>query len=125
MKCFFYGHNKESEGLTGFNSLVSFVIPDYGITFRAQFNGNREECECSSLLALLEFIELNPHLFKNKRIEIFGNNYRIISQINQGITTPEKLEPYLIVAVGYKQKIPFTLNWIPDNENMAQDGLTA
>ena len=125
MKCFFYGHNRDADGSTGFNSLVSFVIPDIGITFRAQFKGGREECEYASLLALLEFIELNPHLFKNKRIEVFGNNYVIINQVNHGTQTSRNLEPYHNIAVGYKHKIPFTLSWIPDNENIAQDGLVA
>jgi len=125
MKCFFYGHNRDAEGSTGFNSLVSFAIPDVGITFRAQFKGGREECEYASLLALLEFIELNPHLFKNRRIEVFGNNSRIINQVNRGAHPPRNLEPYLNMAVDYKHKIPFTLTWIPDSENIAQDGLVA
>ena len=123
MKCFFHGHKREFEGLSGFNGIVSFTIPDIGITFRAQYTGNRHECEYAGFLALLEFVELNPHLFKNKRIEIFGNDYKIISQINQKSRPSKSLEPYLNMAVVYKRKIPFTLNWIPDNENLAQDGL--
>lgn len=125
MKCFFYGHSREFKNLTGYDSLVSFVIPDLGVSFRAQFKGSHEECEYSSLLALLEFIELNPHLFRNKRIEIFGNDYKIISQVNHRTQTPRNLEPYLNMAVGYRHKIPFTLSWIPDHENIAQDGLVA
>jgi hypothetical protein len=125
MKCFFHGRNRESESLSGYTGVVSFIIPDIGITFRAQFNGDPHECEYASLLALLEFVELNPHLFKNKRIEIYGNDYNVVSQVNRGSEPPKELEPYLDVAVGYKKKIPFTLNWIPDNENLAQDGLVA
>jgi len=125
MKCFFYGYNRDIQGSTGFNSLVSFAIPDVGITFRAQFKGGHDECEYASLLALLEFIELNPHLFKNRRIEVYGNNNKIISQVNRGSQPPRNLEPYLNMAVDYRHKIPFTLNWIPDNENIAQDGLLA
>jgi hypothetical protein len=125
MKCFFYGYNRDGEGSTGFNSLVSFAIPDVGITFRAQFKGGLEECEYASLLALLEFIELNPHLFRNRRIEVFGNNHQIINQVNRGTQPPQDLEPYLNMAMDYRNKIPFTLNWIPDSENIAQDGLTA
>jgi hypothetical protein len=109
--------------MSGFNGLVSFAIPDIGITFRAQYKGGRDECEYASLLALLEFVELNPHLFRNRRIEIFGNDYKIINQVNHGARPSRHLEPYVNMAVGYKQKIPFTLNWIPDNENLAQDGL--
>jgi len=123
MRCFFHGRNRDAEGMSGFNGLVSFAIPDIGIAFRAQFKGSYEECEYASLLALLEFVELNPHLFKNKRIEIFGNDYRIINKVNRGTQPSRDLDPYLNMAVGYKQKIPFTLNWIPDGDNLAQDNL--
>lgn len=125
MRCFFHGRNRGYEGSSGYNGLVSFAIPDIGIVFRAQYNGNRHECEYASLLALLEFVELNPHLFKNKRIEIYGNDFGVINQVNQGAQISKDLEPYLNMAVGYKQKIPFTLNWIPDNENLAQDNYPA
>jgi hypothetical protein len=124
MRCFYRGQTREKAGSENFNSFVSFTIPDIGITFRAQFNGSQDECEYASLLALLEFVELNPHLFKNKRIEIFGDNHKIIGQVNQMIKAPKDLEPYLNLAVGYKRKFPFTLKWIPVNENPAQDGLT-
>ena len=123
MRCFFHGRNRGEDGASGFNGLVSFAIPDIGITFRAQYQGGRDECEYASLLALLEFVELNPHLFRNKRIEIYGNDNKVISQVNEGSQPTRDLEPYLNMAVGYRHKIPFTLIWIPDNENMAQDGL--
>jgi hypothetical protein len=121
MRCFFQGNRRDSDSITGENGYVSFAIPDYGISFRAQFSGTQDECEYASLLALLEFVELNPHLFKDKRIEIFGDNYRIISQINKQINIPKDLEQYCDMALGYKKKFPFTLRWIPDNENPAQD----
>jgi hypothetical protein len=125
MKCFFYGRNLENESLSGHNGLVSFTIPEIGIVFKAPYTGNHHECEYASFLALLEFVELNPHLFKNKRIEIYGNDSKIISQINQKSRPSKALEPYLNMAVGYRRKIPFTLNWIPDNENLAQDRMSA
>ncbi len=125
MKCFYQGRQRDSESITGGNGFVSFAIPDIGITFRAQFSGTKDECDYASLLALLEFVELNPHLFKNKRIEIFGDNSKIISQVNQKIMPSKELEPYLNMAVGYKSKIPFILKWIPDSENLAQDGMPA
>jgi hypothetical protein len=123
MRCYFRGKTREIKSGDGHNGYVSFTIPDMGITFRAQFNGNQNECEYASLLALLEFVELNPHLFRNKRIEIFGDNHAIIGQVNQLVKAPKDLEPYLNLAVGYKRKIPFILKWIPVNENPAQDGL--
>ncbi len=121
MKCFFSGISRENENLMGHNGLVSFAIPDIGITFKAQYSGNRQECEYAGFLALLEFVELNPHLFKNRRIEVFGDDYKVISQVNQKTRPSKKLEPYLHTVMGYRRKIPFTLNWIPGNENLAQD----
>lgn len=123
MKCFYQGRHRENEGISGHNGYVSFAIPDLGITFRAQFSGTQDECDYASLLALLEFVELNPHLFKNRRIEIFGDNFKVVSQVNQQINPPKDLEPYMDMAVGYKKKIPFILKWIPVSENPAQDGL--
>lgn len=125
MKCFFHGRKRNIEGISGSNGLVSFTIPDIGISFRAPYTGNRHECEYASFLALLEFVDLNPHLFKNRRLEIFGDDYKIISQINQKSRPSKSLEPFLNMVVGYKRKIPFTLNWIPDSENLAQDAMSA
>ncbi len=123
MKCFYQGFRRQSADMTGHSGFVSFIIPDLGISFRAQFNGSKDECDYASLLALLEFMELNPHLFKNKRIEIFGDNFKVVNQVNQKVHPTKDLEPYMNMAVGYKKKIPFTLRWIPGSENPAQDGL--
>ena len=121
MKCFFKGVVRDSEINPLFNGFVSFVIPELGINFRGQYKGDDEECEYASLLALLEFIELNNHLFKDKRIEILGNNYNIVSQVNSVEEPTADLEPFCSLAQSYKKKFPFVLDWIPTNENMAQD----
>ncbi len=121
MKCFFKGVVRNSDGNPLFNGFVSFVIPELGINFRGQYKGEHEECEYASLLALLEFIELNNHLFKDKRIEILGNNYSVVSQVNSIEEPSEDLEPFCSLAQSYKKKFPFVLDWIPTDENMAQD----
>lgn len=124
MKCFYQGCQRDREGSVGGSGFVSFTIPDLGITFRAQFSGTKDECDYASLLALLEFVDLNPQLFKNKRIEIFGDNFKVVSQVNQRVMPSKELEPYLNMAVGYKRKIQFVLKWIPVSENPAQDSMT-
>jgi len=123
MKCYFQGVVRANEGNRQFNGYVSFIIPELGINFRGQYKGDFEECEYASLLALLEFIELNSHLFQDKRIEIFGNNFNVISQVNSQELPSGELEPLCSLAQNYKKKFPYILNWIPTNENMAQDGL--
>jgi len=114
MKCYYKGITRPDEEDRQFNGFVSFAIPDLGIKFRGQFKGTYGETEYASLLALLEFIELNSHLFKDRRLEIFGNNFQVISQVNSDVCN---------LAQDYKKKIPYILNWIPTDENMAQDGM--
>jgi ribonuclease HI len=132
MQCFFYGtirdENKDNGSTTltasGPNGVVSFTIPDLGIVFRAQFKGKAQECEYASLLALLEFIEINPHLFRNKTVEIFGDSFVVVNQVNLQMFCNKELEPYRNMALVYKKKIAYSLNWIPQNENPAQNELT-
>jgi len=132
MQCFFYGtirdENKSNDSTALFknanNGVVSFTMPDLGIVFRAQFKGNAHECEYASLLALLEFIEINPHLFRNKTVEIFGDSFVVVNQVNLQMFCDKELEPYRNMALVYKQKISYSLNWIPQNENPAQNELT-
>jgi hypothetical protein len=124
MKCFFKGVVRPNEENEQFNGFVSFTIPELGIDFRGQYKGDIEECEYASLLALLEFIELNNHLFKDRRIEVLGNNFDIISQVNAMEKPSNDLEPFCSLAQSYKKKFPYILNWIPTSENMAQDGIS-
>ena len=123
MKCFYQGIIRTGEDNRQFNGFVSFAIPELGINFRGQYRGDSKECEYASLLALLEFIELNNHLFKDCRIQIFGNDFTIVSQVNSTEQPSSELEPYCSLAQSYKKKFPYILDWIPRDENVAQDGL--
>jgi hypothetical protein len=123
MQCFFYGTTRNESNQNGHNGVVSFSVPDLGIVFRAQFSGTPVECEYASLLALLEFVELNPHLFQSRTVEIFGDSVVVVSQVNLQMVCNRDLEPYRNMALGYKKKIPYSLNWIPEKENPAQTEL--
>ncbi|HEX7402028.1 MAG TPA: hypothetical protein VF369_07600 [candidate division Zixibacteria bacterium] len=124
MQCFFYGTIRGENSRDNHNGVVSFSIPDLGIIFRAQFTGTPVECEYASLLALLEFIELNPHLFQNRTVEIYGDSFEVVNQVNLQMVCHKDLEPYRNMALGYKKKIPYSLNWIPEKENPAQSELS-
>lgn len=123
MKCYYQGIIRPNEEDKNFNGFVSFTVPELGIKFRGQYKGAFDECEYASLLALLEFIELNFHLFKDRRLEVFGNNFRVISQVNSEMSPSSELEAFCNLAQSYKEKIPYILDWIPSDENMAQDGM--
>ena len=125
MDCYFYGMIRSANKKEDSDGVVSFYIPDLGVTFRAKFTGNQWECEYAGLLALLEFVELNPHLFKSKHLDIFGNSYLVVHQVNQKLNCTKELRPYLDMALVYKKKIPYTLSWIPEWDNPAQDQMTS
>lgn len=124
MQCFFYGEVRKQKPKFARNGMATFCIPDLGLIFRAQFSGTKEECQYAALLSLLEFVELNPNLFKNKTLEIFGDSFIVVHQVNMKMVCNKALEPYRNMALVYRRKFTYSLDWIPETENPAQRGLT-
>jgi len=120
MECYFCARTREEDSGNGDKGVVSFFIPELGISFRAQFKGNLYECQYASLLSLLEFIELNPQLFRNKQVEIYGDSYIVVNQVNLRLSCTANLKPYRDMALMYKKKFSFSLNWVPGKDNPAQ-----
>ena len=119
MQCFFSGEMlPRSQPNTA--GVVSFRIPDLDITFRAQFQGTAEACQYASLLALLEFVDLNPHLFKNKTLEIFSDSELVVRQVNNSeLDSTHELEPYRNMALTYRRKYPYLLSLVRAGNNPA------
>jgi hypothetical protein len=118
MRCYF---SSEKTGLPdepgpGF---VSFVIPELRITFRARYTGTAGECEYASLLALLEFVEINPRVFEGRVLEVFGDSVTVVSQVKEQRFCRKELENFRNVALKMKERIPYTIEWIPPGENPA------
>jgi hypothetical protein len=121
MQCYFYSEVFVRPGQPTMAGVVSFKIPDLDIVFRAQFKGSPQECQYASLLALLEFVDLNPHLFKHKTLELYSDSDMVVSQVNSvQVTTPKDLEPYRNMALTYRRKFPYNLNLIRRDNNPAQ-----
>jgi hypothetical protein len=98
---------------------VSFVIPELKITFRARYNGTAAECEYASLLALLEFVEINPKVFEGKVIEVFGDSFAVVHQVNEHLMCCKDLENFRSAALKMRERIPYTIEWISPAENPA------
>jgi hypothetical protein len=120
MKCFFYSHCLENPHQRG-PGVVSFVIPDLNITFRAKYMGTQMECYYAALLALLEFADLNPQLFREKILQVYSDNFRLVNQVNLSLNCGKDLEPLLNMALQYKKKVPYSIGWISPQENPAID----
>jgi ribonuclease HI len=119
MNCYFYGTVRNEKSIVGHNGVVAFSIPDLNLLFKAQIRGNQAEVEYASLIALLEFIELNPNLFGTKKINIFGDSPTVVHQVNFNLDCTKELEPYRNLALQYRRKFFFTLGWVSRNENRA------
>ncbi len=104
--------------------MVMFHIPDVGIRFKAPFEGvDGDHCDLASFLALLEFIEGNQKYFSSHTFQIYGNNQRIINQLNSREIPPAIFAPLLEKATKYREKFRFSLEWVPSRDNTAFDTL--
>ena len=120
MQCYFSGEMLRNGNPSAHAGVVSFSIPDLEITFRAQFKGSASECPYASLLALLEFVDLNPHLFKNRTLEIFSDCESVVRCVNNThVDMPMDLEPYRSMALTYRRKYPYLLSLIRAGNNPA------
>ena len=119
MRCYFYAEKPGLPEETG-DGVVSFCIPELSITFRARYRGNAATCEYASLLALLEFIEINPQLFKERTVQIFGDSFTVVNQVNDRLYCRKELEPFCNMARIFKDKIPYALDLVPKTDNPAK-----
>lgn len=123
MECFFHSFVRENKSESEHNAIISFTIPDIGVVFRAAFRGGDKEVEYAALLALLEFIEVNPQLFKNRALEIYSDSFTLVNQVNRRMYCSKDLEPFRNMALMMMKKIPYSLNLIPKADNPALEVL--
>ncbi len=124
MECYFGSQELPEENQLSKSAVVSFNIPEIGITFKAPFNGvDGDHSDFASLLALLEFIDSNQKYFGKHTYEIFGTNINIVNAVNRRDDVADKFSPLLERALDYRKKYRFSIDWIPSNDNPAYDSL--
>ena len=124
MNCFFGAYRYPSMESQDKTAVVMFHIPDVGIRFKAPFGAvNDDHSDYASLLALLEFIDSNQKYFSNRAYQIFGNNARVINQINGREHCPPEFGDLVEKARQYRQKYHFSLSWVPSQDNTVFDSL--
>lgn len=118
MECYFGSYQLPVSRDIDKTAVVIFYIPELGIKFKAPFEGvSQDHNDFASLLALLEFIDNNQKYFQKNSFEIFGNNLKIINQINGQETFPAEFGKLFEKAKNYKQKYRFSLEWVSANNN--------
>ena len=118
MDCYFGSYELPEGNQLDKSAVVIFSIPDLGIKFKAPFDGvNNDHNDFASLLALLEFIDSNQKYFSNHTYQIFGNNKKIINQVNNHEQPPLIFTPLMQKAKDYRKKYRFSLSWIKPDDN--------
>lgn len=118
MRCYFSSEKSGHPDAIG-PGCVSFVIPELKITFRARYDGTAAACEYAGLLALLEFVEINPKVFEGRVLQVFGDCQDVIREVNDHAPCREDLSLFRKQALLMRERISCTLHWIPPSENPA------
>lgn len=118
MRCYFSSDKTGPPDEAG-SGYVSFVIPELKITFRARHHGTAPELEYASLLALLEFVNINPKVFEGKILEVLGDSLTVVHQVNNRLKCRKELENFHAAAQLMKKHIPYSISWIPSADNPA------
>ena len=123
LRCYFFGRifSTDKNGQT--SGLAGFAIPDLGIIYRSRLKGSLFECQYRGLLALLTFINTNKKNFKGISFEILSDSAVIIYQVTHRKFISRELLNYYQAVLGYQEKIPFKVSWVPSDENIAITGL--
>jgi Cft2 family RNA processing exonuclease len=124
MECYFGSIALPEENTLGKTAVVLFNIPELGICFKAPFDGvDADHCDLASLLALLEFIDSNQKYFSKHTYQIYGNNRRIINQVNELETPPALFSELMERTRKYREKYRYSLEWVPTRDNSAFYGV--
>ncbi len=119
MNCYFYGSNLLANKLARNKGIISFTIPDYGVIFRSQYEGNCYECEYAAAIALIRFIIANEDYFKKRQIKMLTDSPIVVYQVNNRIAVTKTLQRFRDLLLFYKRKLNFELKWIPASMNRA------
>lgn len=124
MECYFGSLELPRDNQLEKTAVVTFYIPDIGIRFKAPFDAvDNDHSDYASLLALLEFIDGNQKYLPKHTYQIFGDNLRIINQVNLRAEPPDKFAHLLQKTLNYREKYRFSLEWIAHRSNPALDSL--
>lgn len=124
MECFFGSYELPSDSQLAKSAVVTFIIPQIGISFKAPFAGaSADHSDFASLLALLEFIDGNQKYFSNHTYQIYGNNNHVINAVNQVEHPSGDFVHLLDKALDYRTKYRFSLDWVAARDNPIFDQL--
>jgi hypothetical protein len=124
IKCYFSAKTLEQDKGKKQNGLICFAIPEVGVVFKTKSYGSYFELEYVGLLSLLRFIDVNQKAFENQKLSVLCSSPLLVYQMNENSGCQRELISYRNLALAYKRRFNFSLSWIPEGENRAQNGMT-
>jgi len=108
MKCCFGGLCRESEYVSVGKGVCSFLILDLGVLHRTvSMEKDELVLDFTSLLLLLEFILLNPYLFKHfYSLEVYGSNNDVLKYLKQN-KVPAKIRSLKEMVMSFIKQNPY------------------
>ncbi len=123
LKCYISAQTRLKNKEKSQTGLVGFAIPDLGVLFKARYLGSHYQLEYVSLLALARFIESNGSAFKGQKLSFHCSSPLLVYQMTQKSLCQKEVERYRDLALAYKRKLDFSLSWVPESQNPAQNGM--
>lgn len=123
MRCYIWGTNNRDDRTDAGRGAACFVIPDWGLQFRAAHEGTAIVCELAALLALLRFVENNPKVFEGQRVEILTDASQLVEQLNGHAPLDPAQQSTMTQVRSIRERIRFELSWVPPDQNRAIEGV--
>lgn len=123
MRCYIWGTNNCENRAEAGRGAACFVIPDWGLQFRAAHEGSAIVCELAALLALLRFVENNPKVFETQRLEVLTDASQLVEQLNGRAPLDPSHQSSFALIRSLRERVRFEITWIPAEQNRAVDGV--
>lgn len=123
MRCYIWGTNNCENRAEAGRGAACFVIPDWGLQFRAAQEGSAIVCELAALLALLRFVENNPKVFEGQRLEVMTDASQLVEQLNgRAPLDPSQQRSFALIS-SLRERVRFEIAWVPPDQNRAIAGV--
>lgn len=119
MKLYFYGKCFDALNDRPGKGIISIMLPDLGVIYRTQFEGNQKECEYTAAIMAVKFVEKNKDLLAKQRIQLLSDASRLIEEVNHKAPVSPRDKVYRDTVLMYLRKFEMTLSWVPRSENRA------
>jgi len=124
VKAYFYAQSQNPVPHTQGPGVISFSVPDLGLTYRQALRATPSEFPYQALSALVEFLEANRKVWHKQKLELCTDCAPLIYQVLGEMAAPQRVKIELGTLRLKKRQLGFTLHWVSPEENRARDNIS-